>query len=229
MSKHHFETDFRKRYPVCSELLLDLEKYLEGNEALSEFLYRHPEWCHSHPFLLDIARIEEARHLLLTSSSSLPETVTHPVVNPALELLPVTWMHLPEFLSDRSVIPEPGEGYVLVLIRPGKKSIEVRNAEARDLLALKILTDDIEPRKAAAKGGVAVGAIDNVAPLSDCETIFDNLPHRDKLTVRIYENAHHSFDNSTIPAEMQGRFGTMGYNEAAAKSAWKEVTNFLRK
>ena len=76
---------------------------------------------------------------------------------------------------------------------------------------------------------ILVGAIDNVAPLSDCETIFDNLPHRDKLTVRIYENAHHSFDNSTIPAEMQGRFGTMGYNEAAAKSAWKEVTNFLRK
>ena len=162
MSKHHFETDFRKRYPVCSELLLDLEKYLEGNEALSEFLYRHPEWCQSHPFLLDIARIEEARHLLLTSSSSLPETVTHPVVNPALELLPVTWMHLPEFLSDRSVIPVPGKGYVLVLIRPGKKSVEVRNAEARDLLALKILTDDIEPRKAAAEGGVAVGAIENV-------------------------------------------------------------------
>lgn len=76
---------------------------------------------------------------------------------------------------------------------------------------------------------VLAGAIDNVAPLSDCEIIFDDLPHRDKLTVRVYDNAHHCFDNFTLPSEMQYIFGTVGYNEAAEKSAWKEVTNFLRK
>ena len=76
---------------------------------------------------------------------------------------------------------------------------------------------------------VMVGAIDNVAPLSVCERIFGDLPKRDKLTVRVYDNAHHSFGNSTLPAEMRYRFGTLGYNEAAAKSAWKEVTKFLRK
>jgi selenobiotic family peptide radical SAM maturase len=162
MSTHHFEIDFRKRYPVCFELLPDLEKYLEGNEALAEVLYRHPEWCRRHPFLCDLARIEESKHRLLTSSPSLPERTTHTIVNPALELLPVNWQLLPEFLSNRSVVPEPGDGYVLVLIRPGKKSVEVRNAEARDLLALKIVAEEIEPRKAAAEGGVAVGAIDNV-------------------------------------------------------------------
>ena len=76
---------------------------------------------------------------------------------------------------------------------------------------------------------VLVGAIDNTAPLSRCEMIFNDLPKRNKLTVRVYDNAHHAFDNFTLPAEMQYRFGTIGYNEAAAKSAWKEVTNFLRK
>ena len=162
MSTHHFEIDFRKRYPVCSELLPDLEKYLKGNEALSEVVYRHPEWCRRHPFLLDLAKIEESKHRLLTSSPSLPERMTHLIVNPALELVPVNWQLLPEFLSNRSVVPEPGDGYVLVLIRPGKKRVEVRNAGARDLLALKIVTEDIKPRKAAAEGGVAVGAIDDV-------------------------------------------------------------------
>ena len=73
------------------------------------------------------------------------------------------------------------------------------------------------------------GALDNVAPLTACKSIFDNLPKRDKLIVRVYENAHHSFDNPTIPAEMQYRFGTLGYNETAAKSAWKDVINFLKK
>jgi dienelactone hydrolase len=76
---------------------------------------------------------------------------------------------------------------------------------------------------------VLVGAIDNVNPLSKCESIFGKLPKRDKLTIRVYKDAHHGFDNFTLPAEMQYRFGTLGYNDAAAKSAWKEATNFLRR
>jgi dienelactone hydrolase len=76
---------------------------------------------------------------------------------------------------------------------------------------------------------VLVGSLDNVAPYSKCEKLFSSVPQPDKITVRIYDGAHHAFDNFTLPAEMQYRFGTLGYNEAAAKSAWKEVTNFLRK
>ena len=76
---------------------------------------------------------------------------------------------------------------------------------------------------------VLVGAIDNVAPLSKCEMLFGDLPKRHRLTVRVYDDAHHAFDNFELPAEMQYRFGTLGYNEAAAKSAWMEVTNFLHK
>jgi dienelactone hydrolase len=76
---------------------------------------------------------------------------------------------------------------------------------------------------------VLVGANDNVAPFWQCEEIFGDISKRPNLTVRKYDNAHHSFDNSTLPAEKQYVFGTLGYNEAAAKSAWKEVINFLRK
>lgn len=73
------------------------------------------------------------------------------------------------------------------------------------------------------------GSLDNVAPLSKCETIFNSVPNRNKLTVKIYDGAHHNFDNFQLPAEMQYPFGTLGYNESAAKSAWMEVTNFLHK
>lgn len=76
---------------------------------------------------------------------------------------------------------------------------------------------------------VLVGAIDNVAPLGICESIFGALPKRDKLTVRVYKDARHAFDNFQLPPEMQYAFGTLGYNEAAAKSAWKESTTFLRR
>ncbi len=162
MSTHGFKTDFREHYPVCFDLLPDLENILEKDTSLSEALDRHPERCRRYPFLFDLARIEESRHRLLTSPPSIPERITHPVVNPALELLPVNWKHLSEFLFDRSAVPAPCKGYVLVFIRPGKKSVEVRCAEAGDLLALKIVAEGIESRKAAAEGGVTVGAIDNV-------------------------------------------------------------------
>lgn len=75
---------------------------------------------------------------------------------------------------------------------------------------------------------VLVGLLDNVAPERNCIGLFRGLPE-ERLTVRTYEDAHHGFDNITLPAEMQYQFGTMGYNEAAAKAAWKEMVSFLRK
>jgi dienelactone hydrolase len=75
---------------------------------------------------------------------------------------------------------------------------------------------------------VLVGMLDNVAPERSCTRFFSGLPD-ERLTIRTYKDAHHAFDNFTLPAEMQDRFGTLGYNKAAAESAWMEVTNFLRK
>lgn len=75
---------------------------------------------------------------------------------------------------------------------------------------------------------VLVGAMDNVAPLRHCKYLFQGLPS-DRLTVRVYGDAHHCFDCVGLPAEMQYQFGTIGYNEAAAKAAWKAVMNFLKK
>ena len=57
---------------------------------------------------------------------------------------------------------------------------------------------------------------------------FSGLPD-ERLTIRSYEDAHHGFDDFTLPAEMQYTFGTLGYNKAAAESAWKEAVSFLRK
>lgn len=74
-----------------------------------------------------------------------------------------------------------------------------------------------------------LGAIDNIAPVSDCKSLFAQLPKPHKVTVRIYNGAHHGFDNSDLPEEVEGMIGTKGYNEAAAKSAWLEVIKFLRR
>ena len=70
---------------------------------------------------------------------------------------------------------------------------------------------------------------DNVAPHHMCKYAFDKSREKGNLKIIYYPGAHHSFDSSELPPKMQYRFGTIGYNEAAAKSARKEVTNFLRK
>lgn len=76
---------------------------------------------------------------------------------------------------------------------------------------------------------VLSGAKDNVVSPSLCESLISQVPARGRVKMLLYPNAHHGFDSSELPAEMQHRFGTLGYNEKAAKAAWKVVIRFLRR
>jgi selenobiotic family peptide radical SAM maturase len=162
MPKTSFNPDFQKQYTVCFELLPNLESAIEKDRLLSEMLDQNPDRCGSYPFLADLARIEESKNRLLKSPPGISDSITHRKINPALELIPVKWLNLPEFFSDRSVIPKPGKDYVLVLIRPGRKHVEVRKADAGDLLALKLVVEEIDSRTAASEGSVSVGTIDDL-------------------------------------------------------------------
>ena len=76
---------------------------------------------------------------------------------------------------------------------------------------------------------VLFGAKDNIVSSGLCESLIAQVPARDSVKFLEYPDAHHVFDNSDLPAERQGRFGTVGYNEKAAKAAWEEVERFLRR
>lgn len=78
---------------------------------------------------------------------------------------------------------------------------------------------------------VLMGTKDNITPVSACEYLFSTLPKRDRLTIRIYEDAHHLFDMDELPPETTSEVvtGTIGYNKAAAEAAWIEVTKFLKR
>lgn len=73
------------------------------------------------------------------------------------------------------------------------------------------------------------GAMDNVATSTSCEYIFSRLANPDRLTFRLYDDAHHCFDFSELPAKMEYQFGTIGYNKVAAEAAWIDVENFLKR
>ena len=148
-------------YPVSSRLL---PQDLEGADIhnLSGFFRDKPEACLEHPFLVDLAAIEYARHVL--SAISMPDgvTVREREINPALELVPVHWHNLPAFLDDQTIIPEIGDEWVLVFKKPGTELIQTITASGHELLALKIVSEGTGSREAASLGGVTVGVIDDI-------------------------------------------------------------------
>ncbi|MFO7861616.1 MAG: thio(seleno)oxazole modification radical SAM maturase SbtM [Desulfosalsimonas sp.] len=149
-------------YPVCLALCPDLQIPATRGACLSEYLQNHPEQCGNYPFLPDLAEIEEAVCRLQACGADFPETANARIVNPMLEVIEVNYLNLEAFIFDSSCWPAAGKAHVLVWVGPKGRNIRVQTADARDLLALKLVEEGIDSRTAAAEGGVSVGAVDDV-------------------------------------------------------------------
>ena len=154
--------DPQKRYPVCLAIAPELESAIPKTARLSRFLENTADKTYFPPYLIDLARMEEAMCDLVHAFPPFPETVKERMVNPALELLAVDWTDLPECISDPGVSPAPGRAYVLVWIPPGARDASICSAGADELLALKIVSEGMDPLKAAAEGGISAAAIENL-------------------------------------------------------------------
>ncbi|MCB2180449.1 MAG: selenobiotic family peptide radical SAM maturase [Desulfobulbaceae bacterium] len=116
-------------------------------------------------YLDDLARLEwilfQARQ---RGCRQMPETVQQLTVNPTLELIKLDWQHLPALLreSDQGEVnpPQPGEEFILVYCQPQTGKVHLQTASEADLLALKIVIDDLSPELLAKEQEVPVGRID---------------------------------------------------------------------
>jgi dienelactone hydrolase len=68
------------------------------------------------------------------------------------------------------------------------------------------------------------GEADDVVPLSACRKLVDGMK---MVTILTYPSAHHGFDNKKFDPPRKYPLGTLGYNAAAAKSAWAELEKFM--
>ncbi len=71
------------------------------------------------------------------------------------------------------------------------------------------------------------GSIDDVTPFMDCRKLIDNSPDASKVKFRVIPDGRHAFDFTGYPEKKPYAFGTIGYNEKAAKKAWKNVERFM--
>ncbi len=76
---------------------------------------------------------------------------------------------------------------------------------------------------------VLFGENDNVVSLDKCEQLFSQLPSPGTVDLHTYPNAFHAFDFEGLPDKTEYRFGTIGYNAAAAKAAWHELQSFIKR
>jgi selenobiotic family peptide radical SAM maturase len=110
-------------------------------------------------FIPDLARLEWAVRCASKSEVGPSPDVPEMSVNPSLVLLELSWRHLP-LLIECGAAPEKGQEFVLVYRDAGTGRVMTRAAAEKDLLALKLLAENISPREAAAQGQVSVTVIE---------------------------------------------------------------------
>lgn len=112
----------------------------------------------------DLDRLEQARERV--RQRGVPELagLTERCVNPALELISVNWHGLVPLCgsspSHASSPPIPGSELVLVWCPPVATDIRMETAQPADLLALKVVIEELDPCRVAREADVTTGVID---------------------------------------------------------------------
>ena len=113
-------------------------------------------------YLPDLARAERARYELNNGSRQIPlERPDDSIeINPTLLLIEVGWQPLLAMLDGADLKPEPAAQILLFWRHPVNGTAEMTTAAPAELLALKIVAEQLEPIDVAASHNQPVGVID---------------------------------------------------------------------
>ncbi|BHH86238.1 selenobiotic family peptide radical SAM maturase [Desulforhopalus sp. 52FAK] len=115
-----------------------------------------------HPYLHDLASIELAVNVACQGEARLPQNISERMVHPGLDLLEVSWLGLVGHISGLSEKIVPGKDFVIVVPGKDNSGVQVRSASNYELLALKIVSENIDSKAAAQEAQVSLGLIDNI-------------------------------------------------------------------
>jgi selenobiotic family peptide radical SAM maturase len=114
------------------------------------------------PYTQELARLKQAAaEIKQDALRQLPVTVNFLSLNPSLRLIKLSWQNLPDLLQGKKTsLPNPGEEHVLLYY--GVSGVKIESASANDLLAIKLMAEDISREDAAREGEVVIGVIDQI-------------------------------------------------------------------
>ena len=114
-------------------------------------------------FMADLARLEWACHLVDQDPTTLENDSADKSVNPTLSLIPVDWKYLEHLVKSKLDAgfrePEPFKTHIAVYRHPADGDLQIHEAEDIDLLALKIVVEQIPVKEAAVQGHINPDAI----------------------------------------------------------------------
>ncbi len=150
--------------PEAWENLVKKYAYNRKPEEFPRILARHARHLGLPDFLPELALLELAVHEAGSSNVAIQASVSRHTLNSSLRLLRLSWKHLPALLDwgdhAQTIYPEKGEEFVLLWQDPKSGELKVRSALNEDLVALKVVVEEIEHGKAAAEGNIPIHAID---------------------------------------------------------------------
>ena len=112
-------------------------------------------------FLPELARLECCILKIKAQEIAVPDHLNEMILNPSLQLLELCWKRLTDYLSaSGSVVPEPGNEFVMIWKHPGDGQIRAEAASAEDLLVLKMIFEKIDRKEVARIGDMPVAAVD---------------------------------------------------------------------
>ena len=159
-------------FPVCRALigprawprLLKACGGMRSPESLPDRLAAMKDSSGAPDFLAELARLEWARHEVSKAATPAANETDRFEVNPTLNLLPLSWrlcglVNPAEGLTPAS--PRAGAEHAMVWRDPVTGGTRVQAAEDAELLALKVVVEEIPIAKAAQAAKAAVPVVEN--------------------------------------------------------------------
>jgi selenobiotic family peptide radical SAM maturase len=157
----HANESLKVVYPISSCLAQDLPPVLTPAD-FPAYLAAHPQTHPKHPYLPELATIELTCYQLNSVANAQPVPVHRHTIDPTVQLLEVEWKGLPEFLADQSVQPQKEKALVLVYQPGPHTAAKVCTPHGHDILALKMVMEDLDSKNVAHETGVTIGRIDEI-------------------------------------------------------------------
>ncbi len=156
-------------YPRCCRILgpaprettAGTKAFGDDPDAFADYLTELADRSDCPAFLPQLAQLEWRWHL--AASCPIPAPVDRLSLNPTLVLTPVNWQGLDAFFQDGvhhiqpMAVDEPV--YQIIWVDPQSGCRRMAPAASADLLALKIVSEQIDLTQAAAAGNVTVGTL----------------------------------------------------------------------
>ena len=153
--------DLHTIFPATSQHLTTVLNCTLPQE-LPEKIAKTPQLLAQFPFLAELAAIELLAHTVKTAQIELPENVAKLTVHPGLEIVPVQWSGLPQYIGNKASVPVQGEAFIIVVPAIDSQDVRIFEAGPNELLALKIVVENLDIQEVAAAGGVSTGNIDSI-------------------------------------------------------------------